>query len=126
MRKVSASVGIVAALASLVVPWVYYGDIGFYVYSALVASIYVCAVALLCVCTFLGSRLAQVVGVGAGLAVVGFTVSFLFSYNDPSVFFDGPVPAVIPHLGVGPFLALLSAAFALPVLLRRGGKLSPP
>ncbi|WP_101256181.1 hypothetical protein [Streptomyces barkulensis] len=119
MRKASALIGALAALGSLAVPWVHYGDTDFHVYSAPASLVYVCSAALLCACVFFGTRTAQAIGIGAALTAVGFAVYFMLDHENASAFFDGPVPAVAPRLGVGPFLALLGAVSALPALLRR-------
>ncbi|MCG3043473.1 hypothetical protein ACLIYM_22615 [Streptomyces fenghuangensis] len=119
MRKASALIGALAALGSLAVAWVHYGDIEFYVHSAPAAPVYICSAALLCTCVFFGTSTARMIGIGAALTAFGFAVYFMLGHENASAFFDGPVPAVAPRLGAGPFLAVLSAASALPALLRR-------
>ncbi|GAA3654244.1 hypothetical protein ACG5V6_13220 [Streptomyces chitinivorans] len=119
MRKASTLVGALAALGALAVPWVHYGDIDFYAYSTPAALVCVCSAALLYACVFSGARAAQVIGIGAALTAIGFAAYFVLNHKNASAFFDGPAPAVAPRLGMGPFLAALSAASSLPALLHR-------
>lgn len=132
-------------VAALLLPWAWYGDIALTLGRFPMWGLYAAAAVALhiCVSWYGAERLRFVAGPLRGLRMVGLAlveatvvsaVVVMLSYDDPTAFFSGVVPAVAPMLGPGGIVAILSAlvaggAFAgAPVasqILRKYRKLAP-
>jgi hypothetical protein len=115
---------VLAALGSLasvlVVPWAWYGDIDVPLHRLPVWGVHLAAV-LVVYAAVLGTLLVPVRhrglalagAVGASVAGAGTAVLVASGYDDASALFGETVPAVLPRLGPGPFLAVLAVLVGL-------------
>ncbi len=108
-------------LAILVLPWARYGSIdiplhrfpGWFLHVAAVVVLYGAALwALLRP----SARRNLAVGTVAGVVAAGAAVVIATRYDDASSFFDDIVPAVMPRLGSGGPVAILSVLVSLAAL----------
>lgn len=118
-KRVALSAAVVGAVGSLVsivaLPWAHYGGTavplirfpGWGVYAGSVLALHAC-VAWTVLRRAARQPLAMAAVAALSVVAAGSAITLTLAYDDAPALFDGPIPAVVPSIGLGGIVAVLA------------------